>query len=142
MSASVILISSAFGGLDLERLVDQVAEHLLAQAIELVGGNLAAIGDREQREPLVDVGLGDDVAVDDRGRLDDRRHGVCRRTVDLCGRLKRAGAVGRGCVLRRVLGRCAESPRPSTNAAATNRAAPESCRMLLPRAKSLVVQRI
>ena len=46
--------------------------------VDFVGRDLAAVGDRQQREPLVDVGLGDDLAVDDRGRLDDRRHAACR----------------------------------------------------------------
>ena len=63
------------GRLDLEHLVDQVAKHLLAKRIDLIGRNLVAIGDGEEREALVDIGLGDHVAVHDRRRLDHRRHG-------------------------------------------------------------------
>ena len=38
-------------------------------------GIVVAVGDRQPGEALVDVGLGDHVAVDDGRRLDDRRDG-------------------------------------------------------------------
>jgi len=81
--------------LDLQRLVDQVAQHLLAQAVDLAGGDLAAVGDRQQRQALIDVGLGNDGAVDDRRRLYHRRH---RGTEQLRvrGQPKRPRAVRRG----------------------------------------------
>jgi len=64
------------GCLDLEGLVDEVAQDLLTQGIDLVGGNSPTVRDRQKREPLVDVGPGDHLAVDDGGRLDHRRHRV------------------------------------------------------------------
>ena len=59
------------GRLNLQRLVDQIAEHLLAQLIKLVGRNLTAIGDRQELQALIDVRLGDHIAIHDRRRLDD-----------------------------------------------------------------------
>jgi hypothetical protein len=57
------------GFLDLERFVDQVAQDLRAQAFLFLGRDLvaAAVGIDDQRKALVDVGAGDDLAVDDRG---------------------------------------------------------------------------
>ena len=67
-------------------------EYRLAQPLNLIGGNLSVLGDRQQRETLIDVGLGDHLAVDDCGRLDDRRH---HRAEDfgIFGQLERARAV-------------------------------------------------
>src|SRR5206468_9256848 len=64
------------GRLDLERLVDQVAEHLLGYAIPFFCRDLSTIGDRKQLHPLLDVGLGDDLPVYNRRCLDDRRNGA------------------------------------------------------------------
>ena len=61
MSDCLIVDLFRLGGLDLQGLVDQVAQDLLAEAVDLVGRNLAAVGDRQQGQPLVDVGLGDDL---------------------------------------------------------------------------------
>ncbi len=83
------------GGLDLERLVDQIAQHLLAQGVDFVGRDRVSAGDREERDALVDVGLGNDFAIDDRGRLDDLRQG---RAVDhrMFRQAQRCGTVHRG----------------------------------------------
>ena len=59
------------GRLNLQRLVDQIAQHLLPQLVELVGGNLTAIGDRQELQTLINIGLRDHVAIHDRRRLDD-----------------------------------------------------------------------
>ena len=128
MSARLDLDLFGLGGLDLQRFVDQVAQHLLAQALDLVGRDLAAVGDGQQREPLVDVGLGDDLAVDDRGRLDDRRHGRAEQ-LRIFGQPQRRGACSArllrwaGCLLR-------DAPcrrPPSASAAAPQRARVEIC---------------
>jgi len=83
------------GRLDLKRFVDEVAKDLLAQAVHFVGRNLSAIGDGEKREPLVDVGLGNDIAVDDGGRLDDRGH-CCPEHLWIFRKPQRARAVRLG----------------------------------------------
>jgi len=45
---------------------------LQAQPLDfLIGDRRARIGQQDQLQPLVDVGVGDDVAVDDRRRLAD-----------------------------------------------------------------------
>ena len=41
----------------------------MAKLVDPVGRDFAVIGDRQQRQALVDVGLGDDLAVDDGGRF-------------------------------------------------------------------------
>jgi len=61
-------------GLNLERFVDEIAEDLLAQPLDFLRGDLRALGNRQQLQSLIDVRLGDHLAVDDCGRLDDRRH--------------------------------------------------------------------
>jgi hypothetical protein len=57
------------GRLDLEHLVDEVAKHLLAKARKLLGRDRASGRHLDDREPVVDLGAGDDGAVDDRRRL-------------------------------------------------------------------------
>ncbi len=93
------------GRLDLKRLVDQIAQHLLTQHIDLVRRNAALVGDREEREALIDIGLGDDRPVDDRGGLDDRRKGLAE-DLRVFGEAKNAGAAARwSALVRRILGR-------------------------------------
>ncbi|PAV92557.1 hypothetical protein WR25_08378 [Diploscapter pachys] len=58
--------------LDFQRLVDQLAQDLELELVDLVGrGRAAAIVEDGQRQALVDIGAGDDRVVDDRGRLTD-----------------------------------------------------------------------
>jgi hypothetical protein len=64
------------GGLDLQRLVHQVAQHLGADDLHLLGRDLGVAGERHQSDAMVDVGAGNDRAVDDRGRGADRRVAV------------------------------------------------------------------
>ena len=59
------------GGLDLEDLVDEVAKHLLAQPRQLLGRDLAPGREPDDGEAVIDLGAGDDGAVDDRRRLAD-----------------------------------------------------------------------
>ena len=87
MSDFLISILSALAAWICKHFVDQVAKDLLAQPVDLLRRDLPAIGDRHEGEPLVDVGLGDDVAVDDRGRFDDRGHGL-PNTCGFCGSRK------------------------------------------------------
>jgi hypothetical protein len=61
------------GRLDLQRLVHQVAQHLLAQPRLLLGRDAAAVGETDEGDAVIDIGAGDDVAVDDRGGLANRR---------------------------------------------------------------------
>ena len=64
-----------FCRLYLESLVDQVPEHLIAQPIDFLGRDLSTVGNCKEGEALLNVCLSDHVAVDDRGCLDDGRHG-------------------------------------------------------------------
>src|SRR3546814_742811 len=59
------------GFLDLERFVDEVAQHLDATPFLLLVRPLAAIGGDDQGHALVDVGAGDYAAVDEGRRLAD-----------------------------------------------------------------------
>ena len=77
----------------------------------------SAVGDREQGEALVDVGLGDDVAVDDRRRLDDRRHGRAEN-LGVLRQVKRLAAVDR----RRRPGRRRPAPAPRSATASSKSA--------------------
>ncbi len=65
------LLGSRF--LNLQGFVDQVAQHLQAQAFALLIGQGAAIGGDHQRQTLFDIGLRDDRPVDDRRRRPDVR---------------------------------------------------------------------
>jgi hypothetical protein len=57
------------GFLDLQRLVDQVAQNLQAQALELIVRRLPrVVGGQNQSHTLFNVAAGDDLAVDDRRR--------------------------------------------------------------------------
>ena len=65
-------------------------------SVELVGRNLAAIGDRQELQALINIGLGDYVTVHDRRRLDDRRHGRAEHLrvlwqLERMGRVRRRG---------------------------------------------------
>jgi hypothetical protein len=77
----------------LQGLVDQVAQHLAAQDLQFLFRHTAAISKNDQSQPLVNIGGGDDVTVDDRGRLANRRIGraehldiVAGRQVQIAGR--------------------------------------------------------
>ncbi len=98
--------------LDLELLVDQVAQHLEAQARFLLLVDLAAVGRDDEVEPLLDVGVGDDVAVDDRRCLAQVRVEVGERG----GVGQDERRVGRIVGLGRILGeqRC-RHPNPGEN---------------------------
>ncbi len=106
--------------LDLECFVNEVTKHLVAQPLGFLGGDLPAVRDHQQRHALVDVGRGDDVAVDDRRRLDDRRHGVAEH-LRIFRKLQRLGAVDRALfgpgfslpgILRDGAARCGKRCRP------------------------------
>ena len=70
------LAAGGLGLLDLQRLVDQVAQDLHAQALHFFGRDLAAVGADNQGKALVDIGAGDDLAVDDGRRAADVRIGL------------------------------------------------------------------
>ena len=99
----------SLGRLNLKRFVDQVAQHLLAQLLDLIGGQLAIVRNGQQRQPLFDVGLGDDLAIHDRRGLHDRGHRLSE-DLGIVRKLQRAraaaGGGGRvGCILRCRSGR-------------------------------------
>ena len=56
------------GGLDLQCLVDQIAQHLHAQAQQFFLGHRRLGRGGDQRDALIDVGAGDDIAIDHGGR--------------------------------------------------------------------------
>ena len=56
------------GGLDLQRFVYQIAQHLHAHASHFLVADRPLIGCQQQRHALVDIGFGDDKAVHDRCR--------------------------------------------------------------------------
>jgi hypothetical protein len=99
------------GLLNLQGFVDQVAHHLGTQALLLFGAQLARVGIGEQGITLVNVGPGDDLAVDDRGgvamvgvhlaeKLRVRRQIEIALRIGRCGR-RRFGRDRRNiCVLR------------------------------------------
>jgi hypothetical protein len=66
------------GFLDLKGFVDQVAQHLEAKPFALFTLDFAVVCGKNQRQPLIDVGLRDDRAVDDRGRLANQRIGLAK----------------------------------------------------------------
>ena len=57
------------GFLDLKRFIDQITQHLHAQPFTFFIGDLAAIGEQDQRQTLINICPGDDVSVHDGGWL-------------------------------------------------------------------------
>ena len=121
MSLSVTLISAVLAAWIWSDSSIRLRSTCWRKRVDLVGGNPAFIGDGEQRETLVDVGLRDDLAIHDCGRLDDRRAWPGRRSVD-CP----AGEARSRCrrLVHFAAAFCAAAPvaTASTNAAAANRA--------------------
>ena len=83
----------------------KTVKNLLTKLVDLVAWKLALIGNRQQREALIHIRLGDDFAVDDCGRLDDRRHGLAE-DLGIVGQPQRAGAAGGWGRVCRILRRC------------------------------------
>ena len=61
----------SLGFLNLQRFVDEIAQHLKPQPFSLLIADLAFVGGKDQRQALVDIGAGDHVAIDDRRRPPD-----------------------------------------------------------------------
>ena len=57
--------------LNLQRLVDEIAQNLQLEPVAFLVAHLAAIGEHDQRQALIDVRFGDHLAVHQRGRLAD-----------------------------------------------------------------------
>ena len=55
------------GLLNFQRFVDQITQNLQTETVDFLGRQLVVIGRQIQRQTLIDVGAGDDVAVDNRG---------------------------------------------------------------------------
>ena len=88
------------GFLDLQLFIDQVAHHLQAQAVALLLADLPAIGGDDKVQPLIDIGIGDDLAIDDGLRLAQLRIDGAHQP----GFRQLGGGEGRSGVGRRVLG--------------------------------------
>jgi hypothetical protein len=78
------------GLLDLQRFVDQVRQNLRAQPLFLFLGDAAVAGGENEGQALIHVGIGDDRAVDDGGRLADRRI-ARRKQVDIVRQVEPVG---------------------------------------------------